>query len=86
MDISVYLRMAEQDTLELDEDARKIASASCGIDVRPGELPGDTGHEADPFDPIAALDVIGHIGAGAVAPRHVSPPFGVSSRCIARRR
>ena len=51
------------DAFEMDEDARRIASARGGFEVQPGKLPGDIGFEPDSFDLIAALDVIEHIEA-----------------------
>ncbi len=61
--LAMLSEFGQLDAFELDEDARQIASARCGIEVRFGKLPGDIGYEPGSFDLIAALDVIEHIEA-----------------------
>jgi len=51
------------EAFELDEDARRIAAARSGVEVRPGALPDDICYEPGSFDLIVALDVIEHIDA-----------------------
>ena len=51
------------DAFELDDDARQIASARSGIEVRSGALPDGIDYKPGSFDLIAALDVIEHIDA-----------------------
>jgi SAM-dependent methyltransferase len=61
--LAMLSEFGQLDAFELDEDARQIASARSGIEVRSGALPGDIGYAPDWFDLIAALDVIEHIEA-----------------------
>ncbi|MCH8167464.1 MAG: class I SAM-dependent methyltransferase [Proteobacteria bacterium] len=61
--LAMLSEFGQLDAFEMDEDARRIASARGGIEVRPGKLPGDIGFEPGSFDLIAALDVIEHIEA-----------------------
>ena len=59
--LAMLSEFGKLDAFELDEDARQIASAKSGIEVRSGALPGDIGYQPGSFDLIAALDVIEHI-------------------------
>ncbi len=61
--LAMLSEFGKLDAFELDEDARQIASAKSGIEVRSGALPGDIGYQPGSFDLIAALDVIEHIEA-----------------------
>ncbi len=61
--LEMLSEFGELDAFELDEDARQIASARSGIEIRSGALPGDNGYEPGSFDLIVALDVIEHIEA-----------------------
>ncbi len=59
--LAMLSKFGQLDAFELDDDARQIASARSGIEVRPAKLPGDIGFEPGSFDLIAVLDVIEHI-------------------------
>ncbi|MHA1528373.1 MAG: class I SAM-dependent methyltransferase [Alphaproteobacteria bacterium] len=59
--LAMLSEFGQLDAFELNDDARQIASARSGIEVRPGKLPDNIGFEPDSFDLIAALDVIEHI-------------------------
>jgi SAM-dependent methyltransferase len=61
--LEMLSEFGELDAFELDEDARQIASARSGIEIRSGALPGDIDYQPGSFDLIVAFDVIEHIEA-----------------------
>ena len=61
--LEMLSEFGELDAFELDENARQIASARSGMEIRSGALPGDIGYEPGSFDLIVAFDVIEHIEA-----------------------
>lgn len=61
--LAMLSEFGELEAFELNEHARRIASARSGIKVRPGALPDDISYPPDSFDLITALDVIEHIDA-----------------------
>ncbi|MCA1652775.1 MAG: class I SAM-dependent methyltransferase [Sphingomicrobium sp.] len=67
------------DAVELDDDARAIASARLGMDVIGASLPGLEGVPKDRYDLVALLDVIEHVGqdvAGLASARDRLKPNG----------
>lgn len=63
--LAMLSRFGRVDAMEIDGEARAIASARSGIEVKPGALPHDIGHEVSSFDLVAAFDVIEHVGPDA---------------------
>jgi len=61
--LAMLSEFGQLEAFELDEDARRIASARSGIEVQHGELPDDINYDPGSFDLIVALDVIEHIDA-----------------------
>lgn len=55
------------EAFELDDEARRIAAARSGIDVRPGMLPDRIDEAPGAFDLIAAFDVIEHVDQDAAS-------------------
>jgi SAM-dependent methyltransferase len=61
--LAMLSEFGQLEAFELDEGARRIASARSGIEVQHGELPDDINYDPGSFDLIVALDVIEHIDA-----------------------
>jgi SAM-dependent methyltransferase len=55
------------DAMELDDEARRIAGNRSRVDVRPGRLPNEIPYDGGKVHPIAALDVIEHVGHDAAS-------------------
>ncbi|MFQ5567186.1 MAG: class I SAM-dependent methyltransferase [Paracoccaceae bacterium] len=80
--LAMLSEFGQLDAFELNEDARRIASARCGFEVRSGRLPGDIGYQPGSFDLIAALDVIEHIEADLESVRALAGLLRPGARLI----
>lgn len=65
--LAMLARFGAVEAMELDPDARAVAAARSGIEVRPGALPDRLDHAAASFDLVAAFDVIEHVEPDAAS-------------------
>lgn len=59
--LGMLARFGEVQAFELDESARRHASASSGIEIASGKLPDQVGFPGEAFELIVLLDVLEHI-------------------------